>query len=239
MFGNYKPAYAINRAIGHSKNTIEGSAPNSASFFRSIVKIFDCTEATKDPIPCLNMPQSVGIKWCAGLYSIYSYGDSQATFTNWNMGKRRGFPIARQLSAGTENIKVNANVIYDSSGVADINKQKIHSDGHIWQNRCRKPEIFYSNARTMRRVELVSGKFESGSGQLRLFRCGAPQGQGEGGNGDCRKRGERPIVLVNERPLAQQEDGDVNTTRNSLMQIGLFILAVIAFVVGCTLLIRR
>jgi hypothetical protein len=211
FFGNYKPAYGINCTIGEFQNTIEGSAPNSASLFRPIVQIFDCTETTKRLIARDNMPKVIGIEWCRRIYSIYSYCEPQATFANWDIRERRRFQIAWQLSVNIKNVKVYTNIIDNGPGVTHIDKQQIHNDGHIWQDRCCKPKIFYSNSRTMRGAELVSGKFESGSGQPPLFRCGTPQGQSEGGDGDCRKRGERSIVLVNERPLTEQEYRDVNT----------------------------
>jgi len=99
--------------------------------------------------------------------------------------------------------------------------------------------IANSDSRSMSGSELVARELQRISSQSRLFSGGSPQGKGEAGNRDGSDGRQRAVVFVNERALAYEKERDMGTTRNRLMQLGLFVLAVVAFVVGCALLVRR
>jgi cold shock CspA family protein len=77
------------------------------------------------------------------------------------------------------------------------------------------------------------------AGQLSLLGGRAPECKSEGCYGNGRERGEGPVIFVNEGPFTHHQEWELGTVRDRLIQLGLFTCAVVAFVAGCALLVRR
>jgi hypothetical protein len=104
------------------------------------------------------------------------------------------------------------------------------------------PFIFEKNVTALNNGKRLSGFFGGvgySSRQFRLFSGSPPKREREASNSDGGDGSKSAVILVNGHPLAYKEQRDMGTTHDRLMQIGLFILAVVAFVVGCALVVRR
>jgi hypothetical protein len=85
----------------------------------------------------------------------------------------------------------------------------------------------------MRGIKFVASEIKNFFGYSTMLSGGAPESEGEACNGNRGDCGQRTAVFVNERALAY------SNPRDAVIQIGLFVLCVIAFITGCAFLVRR
>jgi len=125
-----------------------------------------------------------------------------------------------------QNISAHLNVF--SGGVSRVETQDRRADAVnlFFSWNASKFYRVNNNFGAVRGVEFISGEFESFPGQPSLFGRGQPKGEGESGYSDGGERGKRAIVFVDERALAQQEQRDMRTTRDRLVQMIYYALLV-------------
>ena len=93
--------------------------------------------------------------------------------------------------------------------------------------------------RSMRGNEFFVAKLDGVPSQFSLATGCKPKRQRETGDENGSDRRECPIVLVNELALAQQEYPEAGTTRDRVIELSLFGVALFVGIFVCAFLIRR